>query len=151
MTLIRWKPKPSFLDPLSGIAEIQEEVNRLFDGSLSRYGQLERAFNPALDLFEDENSIHVKVELPGLSKEDVNITVHDSLLTIKGEKRQETEKKDANVYRVERTFGSFARTIELPTGVDASKVDARFKDGLLQITLPKTEAAKPKEIEVKVN
>ena len=151
MTLIRWKPKASFLDPLNGIAEIQDEVNRLFDSSLNRYGQWERSFSPALDLYEDKDNVHVKVELPGLSKGDVSVTVHDDILSIKGEKRQETEKKDANVYRIERSFGSFARTIELPSNVDSKRVEARFKDGVLQITLPKSESAKPKEIEVKVN
>jgi HSP20 family protein len=89
--------------------------------------------------------------LPGLSKDDVSVTLQDNCLTIKGEKKQEAEKKDANYCLSERVHGLFTRVIEMPVAVNAAKIDARFRDGVLQVTLPKTEEAKPKQIEVKVS
>ena len=93
----------------------------------------------------------MKADLPGLTKDDVNVAIQDNLLTIKGERKHEVEKKDSNFYHHERVRGQFIRTIELPTRVEAGKVLATFKDGVLQVTLPKSEEAKPKEIKVSVN
>jgi len=153
MALIRWTPKTELWDPFSNLTDIQEEMNRLFDTSLRRAsrGDFEGAFLPAIDVVEEKETYLVKAELPGLTKDDVNVSLQDNYLTIKGEKKHEAETKEANFYRRERTYGMFTRTIELPTSVDAKKIDAQFKDGVLSVKLPKTEEAKPKEIEIKVN
>jgi HSP20 family protein len=105
---------------------------------------------PAVDLFEDKNDIVVKVELPGMEKENVEVKLTDHMLTIKGEKKKEEEIKEENYYRSERSYGSFIRTLELPADVHADKVKASFKNGILEVRLPKTEEAKSKEIKVKV-
>ena len=105
---------------------------------------------PAVDLFEDKNDIVVKVELPGMEKENVEVKLTDHMLTIKGEKKKTEEVKEENYYRSERSYGSFIRTLELPTDVHADKVKASFKNGILEVRLPKTEEAKSKEIKVKV-
>jgi HSP20 family protein len=112
---------------------------------------LDGLFAPAIDVAEEKDNYVVKAELPGLSKDDVSVTLEDNYLTIRGEKKPESEDKGANYHHKERTYGSFSRTIGLPTTVDAQKISAQFKDGVLQVTLPKSEAAKPKQIEVKVN
>ncbi len=105
---------------------------------------------PAVDLFEDKNDIVVKAELPGMEKENVEVKLTDHTLTIKGEKKKEEEIKEENYYRSERSYGSFIRTLELPTDVHADKVKASFKNGVLEVRLPKTEEAKTKEFKVKV-
>lgn len=105
---------------------------------------------PAVDLFEDKNDIVVKAELPGMEKENVEVKLTDHMLTIKGEKKKEEEIKEENYYRSERSYGSFIRTLELPADVHADKVKASFKNGVLEVRLPKTEEAKTKEIKVKV-
>ena len=102
-------------------------------------------------MVEEKDNFLVKVDLPGLSKDDVSLTIQDNFLTIKGERKHEVEKKDTNFFHRERVHGTFARTIELPTRVDAGKVAATFRDGVLHVTLPKSEEAKPKEIQVSVN
>jgi HSP20 family protein len=153
MALIRWTPRSELWDPFASLADIQEEMNRLFDTSLRRAGRgdLEGVFLPALDVIEEKEHFLVKADLPGLSKDDVSVTLQDHFLTVKGEKKHEAESKDANYYRRERVYGTFSRTIELPATVDARKIEANFKDGVLQIRLPKTEEARPKQIEVKVS
>jgi len=153
MSLIRWTPRTDLLDPFAGLAELQEEMNRWFDTSLRRLGRGEfyGNFLPAVDVVEEKDNYLVNVELPGLTKDDVSVTLQDNYLTIKGEKKYEAEKKDAHYYRRERMYGAFSRTIELPSTVDAKKIEAQFKNGVLSVRLPKTEEAKPKQIEVKVN
>lgn len=140
MALIRWRPTTDLWDPFAGIDELRREVNRAFD----------TAFAPALDVVEEKDSFLVKMDLPGLTKDDVNVTIQDNFLTVKGERKHEVEKKDTNFYHRERVYGAFARTVELPTRVDATKVQANFRDGVLHVTLPKSEEAKPKEIKVSV-
>jgi HSP20 family protein len=149
MALIRWSPRREVWDPFTSLAEIHDEMNRLFGASPRNSFAV--AFNPAVDIAVEKDSVVVKADLPGLTKDDVSVTLQDNYLTIRGEKKQETEQKETNYFLSERAYGSFARTIELPLAVDANKIEARFKDGVLQVTLPKTEEAKPKQIEVKVN
>jgi len=153
MALIRWSPKTEMWDPFRGLDELQHEMNRLFDTSLRRTGRgdYEGAFWPSVDVAEEKDGFLVRMDLPGLTKDDVSVTLQDHFLTIKGEKKHETESKETNYYYRERVHGQFARTIELPTTVDAKKIDAHFKDGVLSVRLPKTEEAKPKQIDVKVN
>ncbi|MEI6084230.1 MAG: Hsp20/alpha crystallin family protein [Verrucomicrobiota bacterium] len=137
MALIRWRPTTELWNPFVGL----EEINRA----------LETAFAPALDVVEERDGFLVKLDLPGLSKDDVSVTIHDNFLTVKGERKHDVEQKEANFYHRERVHGTFARTIELPTRVDAGKVAAVFRDGVLHVTLPKSEEAKPKEIQVSVS
>jgi HSP20 family protein len=105
---------------------------------------------PAVDLFEEKDDIVVKVELPGMDKDDIEVNLTDSTLTIKGEKKKEEEVKEENYYRCERSHGGFVRNIELPKAVHADKVKASFKNGILEVRVPKTEEAKSKEIKVKI-
>jgi HSP20 family protein len=106
---------------------------------------------PVVDLFEEKDDIVVKAELPGIDKENIEVNLADHTLTIKGEKKKEEEVKEENYYRSERSYGSFVRTLELPKDVHADKTKANFKNGILEIRLPKTEDAKAKEVKVKVD
>jgi HSP20 family protein len=106
---------------------------------------------PATDIFEDGEGIKISIELPGLRPEDVKLTIENDTLTIRGEKKQVAEEKTTKVHRYERTYGSFERSFTLPNTVDADRVIARFEDGVLTVTLPKAERAKPREIAVKVS
>ncbi len=151
MALIRWQPRSDVWDPFASLADIQEEMNRLFDASFRRAGSpSEAAFGFPLDVVEEKDHLVVRANLPGLSKDDVSVTLHDGYLTIKGEKKVEATSKDANWFRQERAYGAFGRTVELPVAVDAKRIEAQFRDGVLTVTLPKAEEAKPKQIEIKV-
>jgi HSP20 family protein len=109
------------------------------------------AWAPATDIFEDAEGIKILVELPGLTPQDVKLTIENQTLTIRGEKKQVAEEKTTKVHRYERTYGSFERSFSLPTTVDSDKVTARFENGVLTVALPKAERAKPREIAVKVS
>lgn len=151
MTLVRWNPARDLMRFPSDIFRMQREIDQLVDSVFRRDTDEDlfpSVWSPAVDVAESDNEYLVKVELPGINKEDVKVTVQDSVLTILGEKKQETEAK--NYHRVERSYGSFQRSFTLPSTVKADKVDATFKDGVLTIALPKAEEAKPKEIDVKV-
>lgn len=106
---------------------------------------------PTVDLYEEKDDIVVKVELPGLEKDNIEVDLTDNRLTIKGEKKKEEEVKKENYYRSERSYGSFIRTLELPRDVQADKIKAAFKNGVLEVRLPKTEEAKKKETKVKID
>lgn len=126
-------------------------LSRMFDGG---NGAFETAFSvpsPAVDITEDETGYKLSAELPGMAEKDIEVSVVDDTLTIKGEKKQETEKKDENYYLSERSYGSFQRSFVLPDSVDADKIDAAFAKGVLTVTLPKKPEAKveAKKIEVK--
>jgi HSP20 family protein len=105
---------------------------------------------PVVDVFEEKDDVVVKAEVPGMDKDNIEVTLSDSTLTIKGEKKKEEEIKEDNYYRSERSYGSFVRTLDLPKEVHADKVKATFKNGVLEVRMPKTEEAKAKEIKVKV-
>ena len=105
---------------------------------------------PTVDVYEEKDDIVVKAELPGMDKDNIEVNLTDHTLTIKGEKKKEEEVKEENYYRSERSYGSFLRTLELPKDVHADKVKASFKNGILEVRIPKTEEAKAKEIKVKV-
>lgn len=109
----------------------------------------ETTFTPAFDVYETEKELIIKAEVPGIDKKDISINLSDGLLTIKGEKKQEKEEKSENYRCVERRYGTFSRTVRLPFEVEVDKVDATYKDGVLKITVPKSEAAKPRKIEIK--
>jgi HSP20 family protein len=123
---------------------------RFFDDMLTGWPvTASRTLRPATDVVEDADSITVKVELPGIPKDDVNIMFEDGVLTITGEKKTDREEKDRNFHLIERSFGSFQRALTLPNGVEADKAKASFEDGVLIISIPKTEHAKPRKVEIK--
>jgi HSP20 family protein len=113
--------------------------------------QTPSAYVPRVDISEDTNNIYVHAELPGMSKEDVKITLSEGILTLRGEKKHEEKKEDKNYYRIERRYGSFARQFTLPENVKDEDVHANFNNGVLEITIPKSEPVKPKEREVPIN
>jgi len=148
MTLVRW-------DPFRELEDMSERLNRVFTRSpLRTTGGKEHLtvadWIPTVDISETEGEYLIKAELPEVKKEDVKVTVEDGVLTLQGERRQEKEEKGRKYHRVERSYGSFVRSFTLPESVDESGVKAEFKDGVLNLHLPKTEKVKPKAIEVKV-
>jgi HSP20 family protein len=147
MAIIRWRP---FRDVVS----IQDEMNRLFDDffgrPVARTDWTEGMWNPSVDVSEDKDNVILRAEMPGMTKEDVKISIQDGVLTLKGEKKQEKVEKDKNYHRIERSYGSFCRSFQLPTSVKSDKVKATYKDGVLSITLPKSEEVKPKEIPISI-
>ncbi len=150
MAILRWQPLET-RNPWAGFNALQRRMNRLFEDFFApeeEAGSVEWA--PRVDVTELEDKFEVSAELPGLSKDDVKVEINDNMLTISGEKRSAHEKKDRNLYVSERCFGSFRRVFQLPTNINAAKIGAEFKNGVLNITLPKTEEAKPKQIEISV-
>lgn len=142
-------------DPFRELSQMQDRINRIF-GEAYRRGDddvLNRGdWTPAVDIFENPNhEIVLKAELPGLTREDIDIRVENHTLTLRGERKHDTEVKQEHYHRVERAYGSFVRTFSLPTTVDTEKVAASFQDGVLTISLPLREEAKPRQIQVKVN
>ncbi len=153
MSLIRWKPSRDLASFPSDMVSLQREMNRVFDSffnGVDEPGLLNGTWAPAVDVAEGEDSYTVKMELPGVKKDDVKITLESNILTIRGEKKAESEVKEKNYHRTERSYGSFQRSFTLPTTVKNDRIDAVYKDGILTVTLPKAEEAKPRQIEVKV-
>jgi HSP20 family protein len=155
MAIVRWNPGRELATFPQDVLNIQREINKMFEGFLRGGLQEETslfpsAWTPAVDVAEHDSEYVVKVELPGVNKDDVKIVMQDNILTVRGEKKQEAEKKESGYHRVERSYGSFQRSFTLPTSVRNDKIEANFRDGILSITLPKAEEAKPKQIEVKV-
>ncbi|MDX8451136.1 Hsp20/alpha crystallin family protein [Mesorhizobium sp. VK9D] len=135
---------------------LQRDVNRIFEDFWKRFDQpfgRWDAGGPRTDIAETESAVEVSVELPGLDQKDVNVSLTDSALTIKGERRSDREESDKGYHLAERSYGSFYRSIPLPSGVDTDQVNAEFKNGVLTVTLPKTQEAlsRVKKIEVKGN
>lgn len=147
MTLVRW-------DPFRELEEMSNRLNRAIARPELRNGGKEQLtvadWVPTVDISESEGEYLIKAELPEVKKEDVKVTVEDSVLTLSGERRHEKEEKGKKYHRVERSYGSFVRSFSLPESVDESGVKADYKDGVLNLHLPKTEKVKPKSIEVKV-
>ena len=146
MTIVRW-------EPLRELSSLQGEMNRLFntvfDQPANGHGNGGiRRWVPAMDLVETESHFVLRADLPGLSEEDIRIEVEDSVLSISGERKEEHQDGQQGFYRVERSFGHFNRTLTLPKGVDAGAVTAAFDRGVLEVRIPKPEAAKPRRIEI---
>lgn len=140
------------LTPWTGLSTFKQEMDRLFDRVFEpRWSETEALgeWAPKLDVSETKDALVVKAEIPGVDPKDVQISLQEQLLTIKGEKQLEKEDKGERYYRVERAYGGFTRTMRLPLPVDATKVNATFKNGLLTVTLPKTPAAKGTTIPIK--
>jgi len=151
-SLSRWqRPELSTWQGFGRLSDLRDEIDRLFESplaELTRTSQLLSGWTPPIDLFEDKDSFIVRAELPGMKKEDIDLSLHDGSLSISGERK--SEEKDAEAYRAERFFGRFQRTITFPALVAADQAKAQYKDGILTVKLPKTEEAKPKHIDVKV-
>ena len=139
--------------PLDQLSALRGEINRLFENPLADFSGSE-VFNtwaPVVDLYENKDSLVATVELPGLKKEDIDISLHEDSLTIGGERKQEKQYGENETQRSERFYGRFQRTISLPKKVDTGAIKAAYKDGVLTVTLPKAPEAKPRQIEVSVN
>jgi HSP20 family protein len=154
MNLIRWqRPVLTPWSSFGQLSNLRNEIDRLFDSplaDLTHASNLLSGWTPALDVYEQKENFLIKAELPGMKKEDITVSLHDGSLSISGERKSETKHEDAEVYRAERFFGRFQRTVTLPAQVAADKVKAQYQDGILTVTLPKTEEAKPKQINVSV-
>jgi HSP20 family protein len=147
MTIVRW-------DPFRELEDMSERLNRVFARPSVRNTGKENLtvadWMPTVDISETEGEYLIKAELPEVRKEDVKVTVENGVLTLQGERRQEKDEKGKRFHRVERSYGSFVRSFSLPESVDDGAVKAEYKDGVLNLHLPKSEKVKPKAIDVKV-
>ena len=162
MNLVPWRGRESGVDLFDDLEGFPKEMNRLFNvtlhhpgkkGSIFRLGEKGNGgalWAPAVDIIDEKDHIRVRADLPGMKKEEIEVSVDNDTLTIRGEKREEKEIKEKDYVRSERYYGAFHRSFTLPAGVDPQKVNAGYKDGVLEITLPKREDAKPKQIKVDI-
>ena len=145
MALVKW-------ESFEGLTTLQREMNRLFEsfseGGLLHFG--ERMTAPAVEVSDTTEAVIVKAQIPGVSKDQLQVTVTEGALTLKGEIKEEEKKEEKNYYRREFRYGSFTRTVPLPVAVQAEKATAQLKDGVLEITIPKSEQARVKEIPIQV-
>ena len=144
MALVRW-------DPTREIDSLQGNMNQLFDRFFegrAGNGSSMRRWIPAMDLIETDDNLVLRADLPGLSQDDLDIEIKDGVLTISGERRAEHEEKGEGFHRVERSFGSFSRSLSLPEAVDPEQVAADFKDGVLEVRIPKPEETKPTRVAI---
>ncbi len=151
--LIPWRRKEEELNSLPTPwlfgREFDDLIDRFFgeDSMISR-GGFERIFTPAVNIAENENAITITAEIPGMEKDDLDVSLSGDVLTIKGEKKVEREEKNGNFHRVERSYGSFSRSFNMPCEVQQEKVDASYKNGVLTLKLPKTENCKSKSVKI---
>jgi HSP20 family protein len=146
MALARWTPR-------GDLQSFQDEMNRMFNqffqgGTGEEAGWGVRTWAPPVDIYETDDAVILKAELPGVSKDDVSIEIHQNTLILRGQRKHEAEVKEEHYHRVERAYGTFQRSFMLPTLVDQEHVQATYKDGVLELRLPKSEAAKPKRIAI---
>jgi len=150
MAIVRWEP---FRD----LVAVQDRLNRIFDDTFRGNPRgsdedwaLGGQWAPSVDIFEHEGNLVLRAELPGIEPKDVDVRVENNVLTLRGERKFESEVKREKYHRVERAYGTFSRSFTLPNVVDTEKIKAEYKDGVLQVTLPQREEAKPKQIQVSV-
>jgi len=148
MTIVKW-------DPFRDVAVLQDRINRIFDESFTRTADMDddismSAWKPTVDIYETDEAIILKAELPGIRKEDVSVEVKDNTLTLRGERAEDKDIKEESYFRKERCFGTFSRTFNLQHRVQPDKIKAKFKDGILEIEIPKPEEEKPKQVKVDV-
>ncbi len=155
MAMERWRPFVSVerWDPFRNMSDIHGEVNRVFDSFLARpsvsgAGSAVPTWAPVLDMHETKDEVVLNFELPGVSDKDVSLSITGDLLTLKGERTANHELKDENAYRAERIYGKFERSVQLPMPVQADKVKATYRDGVLEVKLPKADEVKPKAIKI---
>ncbi|HVA00263.1 MAG TPA: Hsp20/alpha crystallin family protein [Terriglobia bacterium] len=147
MPIARW-------EPFRGLVTTQDRFNRLFNDAIAKTFSEEepgsRAWMPPVDIYETDDSLVLKAELPGINPDDVEVRVEDNTLYLKGERKFQKDVKEENLHRVERSYGMFSRSFVLPNSIDSDKVQAAYKDGILTLTMPKREEAKPKTIKINV-
>jgi HSP20 family protein len=147
MAVVKW-------DPFRDLISIQDRMNRLFEQTLSRSrgeeGVSATTWTPAVDIYETTDTIVMKAELPGVAREDIQIQINENTLTLKGERRFAKDVQEESYLRIERAYGAFHRSFTLPATVQQEKIRALFKDGVLELTLPKAEESKPKRISIDV-
>ena len=147
MSIVRW-------EPFSELMSLRDAMDRLFEESFVRPRGVLAPFGvgePALDVYETDNDVVINAAIPGIKPEDIDIAITGDTVSIKGELKQETKVEKANYYRQERRYGAFSRAVSVPVPISADKAEATFKDGVLTLTIPKAEEAKPKTIKVKTN
>ncbi len=148
MSLTRW-------DPFRDLVNLQERMNRLFEDSLSRSKTTDQempmgAWTPPVDIFETPEMVILRADLPGIDQKDIDVRIENSTLTLRGERRFLKEAKDEDYHRIERSYGTFSRSFQLPGSIDQTKIQAVHKDGVLEVHLPKREDTRPKQIKVEV-
>jgi HSP20 family protein len=144
--------KMKIWEPFTELVSMRDDMDRLFDTFFGTDPHTtEDMWRPAIDVEESNGNLLVRAEVPGMKKEDIKVAVKNNVLTISGERKRENETKEKTSHRIERCYGKFSRMIRLPAEVDAEKVKATYKEGVLHVTLPTPEAMKPKQIEVKVD
>jgi HSP20 family protein len=146
MTLVRYNPNRL----LANVARDFDGLIDSFFGTSALRSNFDCDFMPRVDIIEDENNVHLNFELPGMEKDQIKVMVEDGVLTVSGERKHESEEKDKNFVRTERAYGAFSRSFTLPDNIDHEKISADYKNGLLNVTLAKTEKARPKEIAVSI-
>ena len=154
--LTRWEPMMTRWNPFKELEDMEKRLSSYFGHSALRTETGKEAmtvaeWSPRVDITEDDKEYVIKADLPEVKKEDVKLTVQDDVMSISGERKYEKEEKGKKYHRVERAYGSFMRSFTLPEDADGGKVNAEYKDGVLNVRLPKSEKAKPKSIEVKVS
>ena len=140
-TLVRW-------EPFREIAQLQGDMGRFVNGLLNGQSTSPQSWVPAIDVWETDSEIVYAFDLPGMSEDDISIEVHDDTLTVSGERQKATEERGDRFYRFERRYGSFARAVGLPAGVDDAKIAASYVNGVLEVRVPKPEEAKPRRIQL---
>lgn len=140
-------------DPFRGLSTLQDEVNRLFDSTFKGNSSSSTltAWAPAVDIYETENELVVKADLPDISEKDIDVRVENNMLTIRGERKFDQTVKEDNFLRVERAYGAFSRSFSLPNTVNTEGIQATYKNGVLQVELPKRAESKPKQVKVNVS
>src|SRR5258708_32140287 len=148
MAIVRW-------EPFQDLVTTQDRFNRFFNSTLARFlddsAAGTRPWAPAVDIYETDQNVVLKAELPGVDPKDVEARIEDGTLYLKGQRKFEKEAKEENYYHVERAYGSFMRSVSLPSSVDPDKAEAEYKDGVLILTMPKREEAKPKTVKINVS
>jgi HSP20 family protein len=140
MSLVKW-------NPFEGLTFVQKDINKVFDNKFS-VNTFNNFWSPDIDFHENDNEYLVKADLPGLKAEDINIEINKNILLISGERKSEKEEKDTNYFKKEISYGSFKRQFVLPKLVDSDKISAKYTEGVLQVSIPKSEKAKPKQISI---
>ena len=152
-TMTRFVP---FRSPLDGVAVLQNRLNSIFNDFASSNGELQNEslnagnFIPPVDVYEDANRLVLKLEVPGIPQEQLQINLENQTLTVKGERKLVKDEKEENFHRIERRYGSFVRSFTLPSTIETESAQANYENGVLAITFPKKEAAKPKQLEIEI-
>jgi len=152
MSLVRWQPRSAMAawDPFRDVNEMRSMMSRFFGWPYghSEEGPMEADWVPRVDIVQEKERYLVQADLPGMKREEIDITVNGDTLTITGERKSERKTQEDNFYRSERHYGRFSRSLILPSSVDADRIEAAYKDGVLQLAIPKSEQAGPKQIKI---